>query len=61
MPQSTAWRSLYRSESKDGGRPPGELDRNAIWQRRWAVEWAVVFAGPYHEEPPEWEEVDLSV
>ena len=45
-----------------GGVPvPGEVDSNAIGQRRWALEWAVVFTGPYHEEPPEWEEVDLSV
>lgn len=44
------------------GRPvPGELNANAIGQRRWALEWAVVFSGPYHDRPPEWEEVDLSV
>jgi len=49
-------------EAERAGRPvPGEMDSNAIGQRRWALEWAVVFTGPYHEEPPEWEEVDLSV
>ncbi|MBM2622190.1 DUF4272 domain-containing protein [Actinoplanes sp. LDG1-06] len=40
---------------------PGEIDGNAIGQRRWALEWAVVFIGPYHDKPAEWEEVDLSV
>ncbi len=39
---------------------PGLIDSNAIGQRRWALEWAVVFHGPYHEPPPGWEEVDLS-
>ncbi|GLY03403.1 MULTISPECIES: DUF4272 domain-containing protein [Actinoplanes] len=50
-------------ELEKAGRPlPGEVDSNAIGQRRWALEWAVVFHGPYHEDKPaEWEEVDLSV
>jgi hypothetical protein len=49
-------------ESEQAGRVlPGEVDSNAIGQRRWALEWAVVFSGPYHDAPPEWEEVDLSV
>jgi hypothetical protein len=39
---------------------PGQIDSNAVGQRRWALEWAVVFAGPYHGAPPNWEEVDLS-
>ena len=39
---------------------PGLIDSNAIGQRRWALEWAVVFHGPYHDEPVGWEEVDLS-
>lgn len=39
---------------------PGPIDANAIGQRRWALEWAVVFHGPYHGAPPGWEEVDLS-
>ncbi|HEX6969767.1 MAG TPA: DUF4272 domain-containing protein [Micromonosporaceae bacterium] len=39
---------------------PGPLDANAIGQRRWALEWAVVFHGPYHDPPRGWEEVDLS-
>jgi hypothetical protein len=49
-------------ESQASGAPlPGEIDSNAIGQRRWALEWAVVFHGPYHDKPAEWEEVDLSV
>jgi hypothetical protein len=40
---------------------PGEVDSNAIGQRRWALEWAVVFHGPYHDAPLAWEEIDLSV
>jgi Domain of unknown function (DUF4272) len=49
-------------EAERAGLPvPGELNSNAIGQRRWALEWAVVLSGPYHDEPPGWEEVDLSV
>jgi hypothetical protein len=51
----------FQSDQQDGVRPPGQVDGNAIGQRRWALEWAVVFRGPYHDdEPPGWEEVDLS-
>jgi hypothetical protein len=39
---------------------PGTIDSNAIGQRRWALEWAVVFHGPVHDAPPGWEDVDLS-
>lgn len=39
---------------------PGLIDSNAIGQRRWALEWAVVLSGPVHDTPPNWEEVDLS-
>ncbi len=39
---------------------PGIIDSNAVGQRRWALEWAVLLHGPFHETPPEWEEVDLS-
>jgi hypothetical protein len=39
---------------------PGLIDSNAIGQRRWALEWAVVLHGPVHDAPPNWEEVDLS-
>lgn len=39
---------------------PGPIDANAIGQRRWALEWAVIFHGPYHDPPRGWEEVDLS-
>ncbi len=40
---------------------PGLIDSNAIGQRRWALEWAVVFHGPFHEPPPGWEQIDLAV
>lgn len=40
---------------------PGVVDSNTIGQRRWALEWAVVFHGPYHDAPLGWEEIDLSV
>jgi hypothetical protein len=52
------WSYLELEEA--GGVLPGAVDANAIGQRRWALEWAVVLRGPYHEEPPGWEEVDLS-
>jgi hypothetical protein len=39
---------------------PGVVDSNAIGQRRWALEWVVVLTGPYHDDPPGWEEIDLS-
>jgi Domain of unknown function (DUF4272) len=51
----------FQEAEKNGVRPPGEVDSNAIGQRRWALEWAVLFSGPFHDAPPEWEEVDLSV
>lgn len=48
-------------EAERLGLPPsGPVDANAIGQRRWALEWAVVFHGPYHDPPRGWEEVDLS-
>lgn len=50
----------HLSAEKQGAAVPGRLDSNAIGQRRWALEWAVVFRGPYHEVPSGWEEVDLS-
>jgi hypothetical protein len=40
---------------------PGLIDSNAIGQRRWALEWAVIFRGPYHDAPLGWEEIDLTV
>ncbi|HEV7896649.1 MAG TPA: DUF4272 domain-containing protein [Planosporangium sp.] len=40
---------------------PGALDSNAIGQRRWALEWAIVFSGPYHDAPRGWDEIDLSM
>lgn len=39
---------------------PGVIDSHAIGQRRWALEWAVVFVGPHHGPPRGWEEIDLS-
>jgi hypothetical protein len=43
------------------GRPlPGRIDSHAIGQRRWALEWAVVFRGPHHKPPAGWAEVDLA-
>lgn len=50
----------YLEVERLGLPPPGEVDGNAIGQRRWALEWAVVFRGPYHDPPVGWEEVDLS-
>jgi hypothetical protein len=39
---------------------PGVTQPYVVGQRRWALEWAVVFTGPYHEAPAAWDEVDLS-
>ncbi|MDG4767965.1 DUF4272 domain-containing protein [Solwaraspora sp. WMMD406] len=48
-------------EAERRGEPlPGVVDANAIGQRRWALEWAVIFRGPYHDPPAGWEEIDLS-
>ena len=51
----------FQEAERAGFRLPGEIDANAIGQRRWALEWAVILHGPYHDKPAEWEEVDLSV
>ncbi|GAA1884930.1 DUF4272 domain-containing protein [Asanoa iriomotensis] len=50
----------YLEAERRGMNLPGVIDANAIGQRRWALEWAVVFRGPYHDPPGGWEEVDLS-
>ncbi|MEV0730838.1 MULTISPECIES: DUF4272 domain-containing protein [Polymorphospora] len=50
----------YLEAERTGTPLPGQIDANAIGQRRWALEWAVVFRGPFHDPPPGWEEVDLS-
>ncbi|MEV4758065.1 DUF4272 domain-containing protein [Micromonospora sp. NPDC049559] len=50
----------YLEAERTGAPLPGLIDANAIGQRRWALEWAVVFRGPFHDEPAGWEEVDLS-
>jgi hypothetical protein len=51
----------FQQAEQNGLRLPGEINGNAIGQRRWALEWAVLFRGPYHNRAPDWEEVDLSV
>jgi hypothetical protein len=50
----------YLEAERRRQRLPGLIDSNAIGQRRWAMEWAVVLRGPVHEPPPNWEDVDLS-
>jgi len=50
----------YLEAERLGAPLPGMIDSNAIGQRRWALEWAVVFRGPFHDEPVGWEDVDLS-
>ena len=48
-------------EAEREGRPlPGPIDSNAIGQRRWALEWAVVLLGPFQEAPPRWDQIDLA-
>ncbi|MEV1290451.1 DUF4272 domain-containing protein [Micromonospora sp. NPDC049679] len=50
----------YLEAERLGAPHPGVVDANAIGQRRWGLEWAVILRGPYHEPPAGWEEVDLS-
>jgi hypothetical protein len=50
----------YLEAERIGAPLPGVIDANAIGQRRWALEWAVVFYGPFQEPPSRWEEIDLS-
>jgi hypothetical protein len=50
----------YLEAERRGSALPGMIDSNTIGQRRWALEWAVIFRGPYHDEPVDWEDVDLS-
>lgn len=50
----------YQELERHGLPGPGPIGANAIGQRRWALEWAVVFTGEYHDPPGGWEEVDLS-
>jgi hypothetical protein len=50
----------YLEAEREQLRLPGVIDSNAIGQRRWALEWAVLLHGPFHDPPPEWEDVDLS-
>jgi len=51
----------YLEAERRGGPLPGVVNANAIGQRRWALEWAVIFRGPYHGPPAGWEEIDLSI
>ncbi len=50
----------YLEAERRGQALPGMIDSNTIGQRRWALEWAVIFRGPYHDDPVDWEDVDLS-
>lgn len=50
----------YLEAERNRYRLPGVIDSHAIGQRRWALEWAVVFEGAYHDAPRGWEEIDLS-
>lgn len=50
----------YLQAEREHRQLPGAIDSNAIGQRRWALEWAVLLYGPFHDEPPGWEDVDLS-
>jgi hypothetical protein len=50
----------YLESERRRVRLPGLIDSNAIGQRRWALEWAVVMRGPFQAPPCGWEEVDLS-
>jgi Domain of unknown function (DUF4272) len=50
----------YLEAERQRVRLPGLIDSNAIGQRRWALEWAVVLKGPYQRPPVGWEDVDLS-
>jgi hypothetical protein len=50
----------YLEVERRGAAAPGVIDAKAIGQRRWALEWAVVFRGPYHDPPAGWEEIDLT-
>lgn len=40
---------------------PGVTQPYVIGQRRWALEWATVFSGPHHGDPPAWNEVEFGV
>ena len=42
-------------------RLPGLVHSKLIAQRRWALEWAVVFRGPYHDGPRGWEDINLDM
>jgi hypothetical protein len=39
---------------------PGATQPYVVGQRRWSLEWALVFSGPYHEPPLPWDQVDLT-
>ena len=49
----------YLEAERRDVRVPGLMHSKLIAQRRWALEWAVVFRGPYQEPPRGWEEINL--
>ncbi|WP_460495810.1 DUF4272 domain-containing protein [Glycomyces tarimensis] len=47
----------FCDQARRGGKPlPRGVDDSLVWHRRWALEWAVVFA---EERPVNWDEVRL--
>jgi hypothetical protein len=40
---------------------PGAVPPYVVQQRRWALEWSVLFKGAGRPEAPDWEEIDLSI
>jgi hypothetical protein len=43
----------------DGVVIPGAVQPYVIGQRRWALEWSLVFQGPFHAPPVAWDQIDL--
>jgi Domain of unknown function (DUF4272) len=50
----------YLEAERAGLALPGPIDSNAVGQRRWALEWAVVLLGPFHDPPSGWDQIDLA-
>lgn len=40
---------------------PGITQPYVVGQRRWALEWAVLFAGPHHDEPLAWDKIEFGL
>ncbi len=51
----------YVEAERQRVRLPGLVHSKLIAQRRWALEWAVIFRGPYQEPPRGWEEINLDM